>query len=146
MAKKIKIQYKGMRFELRESALRKTTYNGTPTTPYINIGNVEAGSIVKQYINQLYPTLKVWVKSENGSISSSVHINIAAKTGEKVSQMIVDNIKVFADSLRSGSFNGMFDTFEYRDDKPTTDNGTRIDMNCNYVFIDNYVPYRVKRK
>jgi hypothetical protein len=144
MAKKIKIKYKGVEYQLRETALRKTTYGGAPIAPYIYIGMVEAGSMVKQYVKNNYPKLKVWVKSDGGTIYSSARVNIANRDGSKVSMQIENDIKVFADSLRSGTFNGMVDSFEYRDDKPTTDNGTRIDMGCNYIFVDNYVPYGAK--
>jgi len=144
MAKYTKIKYKGIEFKLREKSLRKTTYGGAPTAFYIAIGSVEAGSIITQYIKIKYPTLKVWVKSDGGTMYSSMHVNIANADGSKVSMQIADDIKQFGDSMRSGKFNGMVDSFEYRNDKPTTDNGTPIEMGCNYVFIDNYVPYGTK--
>jgi len=144
MAKKIKVKFKGFEYQLREKALCKTTYGGAPTTPYINIGSVEAGAMIKQFIKRKYPELKVWVKSDGGTMYSSMHVNIANPDGSKVSMQIEHDIKDFGDLFKSGTFNGMVDSFEYRSDKPTTDNGTRIDMACNYIFVDNYVPYGAK--
>ena len=39
--------------------------------------------------------------------------------------------------IEDGSFNGMIDMYEDREDSPTTDNGTPLKYFPSYIFIEN---------
>lgn len=136
--KKIKITINGMNFIIRGKALRTKDYWGKPmTTPEIHIGQVEAASIVKQYVKQKYPEIKVWATSDSYSGGCSTRIYISDWMGEQVSQVVYDDIRKFAKMFQMGRFDGMTDSYEYYDDKYTTDSGTKLDMSVSYVFVDN---------
>jgi hypothetical protein len=68
---------------------------------------------------------------------SSVRVNVCNQDGSSVSPTIYDDIKKWEYMLKGGSFNGMIDMYESREDKPTTDNGTDMKYFPSYIFIEN---------
>ena len=94
-------------------------------------------SIIKQYVKKNFPKLKVWASSDVYSGGSSVRVEVCNEDGSKVDSSIFDKISEWKHILQGGTFNGMIDMYEYREDSPTTDNGTPMKYFPSYVFIDN---------
>ena len=70
-------------------------------------------------------------------MGSFVRVNVSNKDGSSVDSTIYDNIKEWEYVLKGGSFNGMIDMYEMREDSPTTDNGTPLKYFPSYIFIEN---------
>lgn len=132
--KKIKINYLNQEFLLPENALQKDSYDGTP---YIYMGAKHSASVIKQYVKKKYPSIKVWATSDVYSGGSSTRINICNTDGSSVSSEINDDVNSFANSLKGGKFDGMYDIYEYREDKVETKNGTPMKYFPSYIFVDN---------
>lgn len=134
---KITVQISGVKLQLPESAIRKTDWNGKPITPYINVGQVEASSLTKQYVKQKYPKVCVAATSQSYSGGCSCNIYLSNEYGLPVAGHIEADVKKFAYQFQSGHFDGMTDSYNYNEVDPTSDNGTRISTGCNYVFVNN---------
>ena len=132
--KKIKINYLNQEFLLPENALQKDSYDGTM---YIYMGAKHTASVIKQYVKKNYPSIKVWATSDVYSGGSSTRINISNTDGSSVSTEIKDDVNSFANSLKGGSFDGMYDIYEYREDKVETKNGTPMKYFPSYIFVEN---------
>ena len=132
--KKIKINYLNQEFLLPENALQKDSYDGTM---YIYMGAKHTASVIKQYVKKNYPSIKVWATSDVYSGGSSTRINISNTDGSSVSSEINDDVESFANSLKGGKFDGMYDIYEYRDDKVETKNGTPMKYFPSYIFVEN---------
>jgi len=132
--KKIKINYLNQEFLLPENALQKDSYDGTM---YIYMGAKHCASVIKQYVKKNYPSIKVWATSDVYSGGSSTRINISNTDGSSVSSEINDDVNTFANSLKGGSFDGMYDIYEYREDKVETKNGTPMKYFPSYIFVEN---------
>jgi hypothetical protein len=136
MSKKIKFQFNQMTFELPSTALQTKKWDNNK--PFINMNAKSTASVIKQYVKQKYgSSLVVWSTSDVYSGGSSVRVNVSTSIGGGVSQEIYNDIVLFANSFKAGRFNGMYDIYEYRDDKPTTDNGTELDYFPSYIFVEN---------
>jgi hypothetical protein len=136
MSKKIKFQFNQMTFELPSTALQTKRWDNNK--PFINMNAKSTASVIKQYVKQKYgSSLVVWSTSDVYSGGSSVRVNVSTSVGGPVSQEIYNDIVIFANSFKAGRFNGMYDCYEYRDDKPTTDNGTELDYFPSYIFVEN---------
>lgn len=132
--KKIKLQIKGMTFQLPINSLR----DENSSNPYIYMGAKNTASIIKQYVKQKYGNeITVWSTSEVYSGGSSVRVNIWSKDGTKPSETIYSDIKEFSNLFQAGHFDGMYDIYEYRDDKVMTDNNTHLKYFPSYIFVDN---------
>ena len=132
--KKIKINYLNQEFLLPANALQKDSYDGGN---YIYMGAKHTASVIKQYVTKNYPSIKVWATSDVYSGGSSTRINISNTDGSSVSTEIKDDVNSFANSLRGGKFDGMYDIYEYREDKVETKNGTPMKYFPSYVFVEN---------
>ena len=132
--KKIKINYLNQEFLLPENALQKDSYDGTM---YIYMGAKHTASVIKQYVKKNYPSIKVWATSDVYSGGSSTRINISNTDGSSVSSEINDDVESFANSLKGGKFDGMYDIYEYREDKVETKNGTPMKYFPSYIFVEN---------
>ena len=75
--------------------------------------------------------------SEVYSGGSSVRVNVCNKDGSSIHQNIFEEISEWEYMLKGGSFNGMIDMYEDREDSPTTDNGTPMKYFPSYIFIEN---------
>lgn len=135
MSKKFKFSIAGTEFQLPISQVQEDSYNNNEKYIYMNAKSV--ASVIKQYVKQKYPSLKVWATSDVYSGGSSVRVNISESDGSSVDSHIYDDIKQWEYMLKGGSFNGMIDMYESREDKPSTDNGTPLKYFPSYIFIEN---------
>ena len=135
MSKKFKFSIQGTEFQLPLSQVQEDSYNNNEKYIYMNAKS--AASIIKQFVKQKYPELKVWAGSDVYSGGSSVRVNVSEKDGSPVDSIIFDDIQKWESMLKGGSFNGMIDMYESREDKPTTDNGTPLKYFPSYIFIEN---------
>lgn len=132
--KKIKINYLNQEFLLPENALQKDSYDGGN---YIYMGAKHCASVIKQYVTKNHPSIKVWATSDVYSGGSSTRINISNHDGSSVSDKINEDVNAFANSLKAGKFDGMYDIYEYREDKVETKNGTPLKYFPSYIFVEN---------
>ena len=135
MSKKFKFSIQGTEFQLPLSQVQEDSYNNNEKYIYMNAKS--AASIIKQFVKKKYPELKVWAGSDVYSGGSSVRVNVSEKDGSPVDSIIFDDIQKWESMLKGGSFNGMIDMYESREDKPTTDNGTPLKYFPSYIFIEN---------
>ena len=135
MSKKFKFSIAGTEFQLPISQVQEDSYNNNEKYIYMNAKSV--ASVIKQYVKQKYPSLKVWATSDVYSGGSSVRVNISESDGSSVDSHIYDDIKQWEYMLKGGSFNGMIDMYEMREDSPSTDNGTPLKYFPSYIFIEN---------
>jgi hypothetical protein len=135
MTKKVKIQIQGNEFLIPETAIGKDTYDGDK--PYVYMRAKTCALIIKQFVKKNYPHLVCSATSDVYSGGSSVRVNVCKKDGSKVDQSEFDKISEWKWVFQGGTFNGMIDMYEMREDSPTTDNGTPLKYFPSYVFIDN---------
>lgn len=133
--KKIKFQLFGETFEVPTTAKRNDKwYDGD----YIYLNAKYTASVIKQYVKKKYGNrLTVWSTSDVYSGGSSVRVQIWSKNGSPAPYEFQKDIQSFANSLKAGHFDGMYDIYEYKDEKLYTDNGTRIAGLPSYIFVEN---------
>ena len=137
MSKKIKLTINGDIYELPKSALVLKGSTKWDDETYIQMRAKYCASIIKQYVKKNFPNLKVWASSDVYSGGSSVRVEVCNADGSRVVSTIFDKISKWKHILQGGTFNGMIDMYEYREDSPTTDNGTPMKYFPSYIFIDN---------
>ena len=137
MSKKIKLTINGDIYELPKAALVLKGSTQWDDETYIQMRAKYCASIIKQYVKKNFPNLKVWASSDVYSGGSSVRVEVCNADGSRVVSTIFDKISKWKHILQGGTFNGMIDLYEYREDSPTTDNGTPMKYFPSYVFIDN---------
>ena len=135
MSKKFKFSIQGTEFQLPLSQVQQDSYNNNEKYIYMNAKS--AASIIKQFVKKNYPNIKVWAGSEVYSGGSSVRVNVSESDGSPVDSIIFDDIQKWESMLKGGSFNGMIDMYEMREDSPSTDNGTPLKYFPSYIFIEN---------
>ena len=135
MTKKFKFSINGTEFQLPISQVREDKYNNNEKYIYMNAKSV--ASVIKQFVKQHFPQLKVWATSDTYSGGSSVRVNVCNSDGSKVEPLIFKKIQEWEYILKAGRFDGMYDIYEYRDDKVCTDNGTPLKYFPSYIFIEN---------
>ena len=135
MTKKVKIQIQGNEFLIPETAIGKDTYDGDK--PYVYMRAKTCALIIKQFVKKNYPHLVCSATSDVYSGDSSGIVNVCKKDGSKVDQSEFDKISEWKWVFQGGTFNGMIDMYEMREDSPTTDNGTPLKYFPSYVFIEN---------
>ena len=137
--KKIKFQFVGMTFELPSNAVQTDRWDNTQ---YIYMGAKHTASVIKQYVKQKYGNrLQVWATSDVYSGGSSCRINVCEKNGSPTPYEWYKDIEAFANSFKAGSFNGMIDMYEDREDTLSSDNGTPFKYFPSYVFVENRPSY-----
>ena len=132
--KKIKIKFLNQEFLLPSDVLRE---DGWYEGKYVYLNAKNTAVVIRQYIKKNFPQLKAWVTSDVYSGGSSVRVNMCRTNGQLVPYEWEKEINAFTNSLKAGSFDGMTDMYEYRDEKLYTDNGTRIAGLPSYIFVDN---------
>ena len=132
--KKVKISIQGNEFLIPSTSIQKCSYDNET---YVYMRAKLCASIIKQYVKKNFPNLKVWAGSDVYSGGSSVRVEVCNEDGSKVDSSVFDKISEWKHILQGGNFNGMIDMYEYREDSPTTDNGTPMKYFPSYVFIDN---------
>lgn len=134
-SKKVKISIQGTDFLIPSDSIGYDTYNNNE--PYVYMRAKVVASIIKQYVKKNYPSLVCSSTSDVYSGGSSVRVNVCNSDGSSVDSTIYDDIKKWEYMLKAGSFNGMIDMYENREDSPTTDNGTPLKYFPSYIFIEN---------
>ena len=135
MSKKVKISIKGNDFLIPSESIGYDSYNNNE--PYVYMRAKVVASIIKQFVKNNFPDIVVSSTSEVYSGGSSVRVNVCNKDGSSIHQNIFEQISEWEYMLKGGSFNGMIDMYEDREDKPTTDNGTPMKYFPSYVFVNN---------
>ena len=79
----------------------------------------------------------MWAGSDVYSGGSSVRVNVCNSDGTPVDSDWFDKIKQWKWILAGGSFNGMEDIYEMREDTVCTDKGMELKYFPSYVFIEN---------
>ena len=134
-SKKVKISIKGNDFLIPSESIGYDTYNNNE--PYVYMRAKVVASIIKQFVKQNFKDIVVSSTSDVYSGGSSVRVNVCNSDGSPVDEVIYEEIKQWEYMLKGGSFNGMIDMYESREDKPTTDNGTPLKYFPSYIFIEN---------
>ena len=136
MNKKVKISIDGNEFLIPSESIGYDTYNNNE--PYVYMRAKVVASIIKQYVKKNYPSLVVSATSDVYSGGSSVRVNVCNKDGSPISDYdVFEDIQQWQYKLKAGSFNGMIDMYENREDSPATDNGTPMKYFPSYIFIEN---------
>ena len=135
MTKKVKISIGGNEFLIPETAIGQDTYSNNE--PYVYMRAKTCAAIIKQFVKKNYPHLVCSATSDVYSGGSSVRVNVCKKDGSQVDPIEFEKISEWKYILQGGTFNGMIDLYEYREDSPTTDNGTPLKYFPSYVFIEN---------
>lgn len=137
MSKKIKLTINGDIYELPKSALVLKGSTQWEDETYIQMRAKYCSSLIKQYVKKNFPLLNVWGTSQVYSGGSSCDVYVSNQDGSSVDKDIYEQIENFSQLFKGGSFNGMEDIYEYREDSPTTDNGTPMKYFPSYVFVNN---------
>jgi hypothetical protein len=135
MSKKFKFSIAGTEFQLPISQVQEDSYNNNEKYIYMNAKSV--ASVIKQFVKKTYPSLKVWATSDVYSGGSSVRVSVCNQDGSQVEPSIFEEINKWQYMLKAGSFDGMYDIYNYREDTPTTDSGTPMKYFPSYIFIEN---------
>jgi len=135
MSKKVKISIKGNEFLIPSESVGSDKYSNGEQYIYMRAKLV--ASIIKQFVKKNYPQLKVWGGSDVYSGGSSVRVEVCNQDGSPVESSIFKKISEWKHILQGGSFDGMYDIYNYREDNPCTDAGTPMKYFPSYVFIDN---------
>jgi hypothetical protein len=136
--KKIKIKLLNEEFLLPAEVVRE---DGWYEGKYIYLNAKHTATVIRQFIKKNYPQIKAWVTSDVYSGGSSVDVNMSRSNGQLVPYEWEKEINAFTNSLKAGRFDGMYDIYEYNDEKLHTDNGTRIAGLPSYIFVHNKPPY-----
>ena len=134
MSKKFKFSINGTEFQLPVSQIRDDNYDGGK---YIDMNAKSCASIIKQFVKKNYPSLKVWATSDVYSGGSSVRVNVCNTDGSEVDYDVFKKISEWKYILQGGTFNGMIDMYEMREDSVSSENGTPLKYFPSYVFIEN---------
>ena len=135
MSKKVKISIKGNKFLIPSESVGSDKYSNGEQYIYMRAKLV--ASIIKQFVKKNYPQLKVWGGSDVYSGGSSVRVEVCNSDGSPVESSTFEKISEWKSILQGGSFDGMYDIYNYREDSPTTDKGTPMKYFPSYVFIEN---------
>ena len=134
MSKKFKFSINGTEFQLPVTQIRDDNYDGGK---YIYMNAKSCASIIKQFVKKNYPSLKVWATSDVYSGGSSVRVNVCNTDGSEVDYDVFKKISEWKYILQGGTFNGMIDMYESREDSVSTQSGTPLKYFPSYVFIEN---------
>jgi len=135
MKNKVKISIHGNQFLIPSESIANDSYHNGPY--YVYMRAKLCASIIKQFVKKEFPNLVCSATSDVYSGGSSVRVNVCKKDGSKVDESDFKRISNWKYILQGGTFNGMIDMYEDREDKPTTDSGTPLKYFPSYVFIEN---------
>lgn len=136
MSKKLKFKLNDNVFTLPIDSYREQNWGGT-LEKYIHMSAKNTATVIKQYVKSNFPELKVWGVSDTYSGGSSTRIYVCNVDGSPVDSDTYKKIEQWKWILSGGSFNGMEDIYEYREDELTTDAGMALKYFPSYIFIDN---------
>jgi hypothetical protein len=138
MKTKIKVRLEDMSFELPSECLKTTDWRGNPIEPHIYLYAKHVASLIKQYMKKKYPSVVCAAVSQVYSGGDSVNVYLSDERGNSVGDEIQKDVDRFGSKFEEGSFNGMIDMYEYRDEIISTDNDTKINGGVKYLFVNNY--------
>lgn len=137
-----KVMYRGYNFKINPPVVK----NKLGEVDYLIINRVEASKMIRQFVKLRWDkAFKVWVRSESYSGGSSIRVYCSDDMGNPIPDVDFKELKDFSDSLRSGDFNGMDDSYNYREIEKN-ENGTLLNMYTSYIFCDNSAPWGTKEK
>ena len=136
MSKKLKFSINNNEFTLPINSYQESTWGGS-LEKYIHMSAKNCASVIKQFVKKNYPELKVWAGSDTYSGGSSTRIYVCNEDGSSIPTEDYKRIEQWKWILSGGSFNGMEDIYEYREDELTTDAGMALKYFPSYIFIDN---------
>ena len=135
---KFKFELNGNQFQLPIKHLRQTDWNGNKIEPFIKMDQAAAASVIKQYVKKNYPEVIVSATSSSFSMGNSVDVYISDERGGEVDKKIISDVQAFGNQFVYGSFNGMIDMYEMKDDRDSkTKSGTKIDAGVKFLHIQN---------
>ena len=134
--KKLKFSINNNEFTLPLDSYREQTWGGS-LEKYIHMSAKNSATVIKQFVKQNFPSLKVWAVSDTYSGGSSTRVYVCNQDGSEVDYDIFKQINQWKHILQGGNFNGMEDIYEYREDELTTDNGMALKYFPSYIFIEN---------
>jgi hypothetical protein len=138
MANKIKFQLEDITFEISEKHVQTQSWSGQPLEkPVINVNQVAAASLIKQYAKKRYPEVTVYTSSDSYSMGNSTNIHVTDEYGEPVDKSIIKDIESFGESFVYGSFNGMEDIYEIKESgrKIGELEGYEFERGVKYLFV-----------
>jgi hypothetical protein len=136
MSKKLKFKLNDNVFTLPLEAYRESNWGGT-LEKYIHMSAKNTATVIKQYVKKEFPQYKVWGVSDTYSGGSSTRVYVCNPDGSSIPENDYKKIQQWKWILSGGSFNGMEDIYEYREDELTTDAGMSLKYFPSYIFIDN---------
>lgn len=136
MSKKLKFKLNGDEFTLPLNSYQEQTWGGS-LEKYIHMSAKNCATVIKQFVKKNYPELKVWGGSDVYSGGSSTRIHVCNQDGSEVGETTFKKISQWKHILQGGSFNGMEDIYEYREDTLCTDGGMELKYFPSYIFIEN---------
>ena len=134
--KKLKFQINNNEFTLPINSYQESNWGGS-VEKYIHMSAKNCATVIKQFVKQNFPELKVWAVSDTYSGGSSTRIYVCNEDGSEVEYDTFKKINQWKHILQGGNFNGMEDIYEYREDELTTDNGMMLKYFPSYIFIEN---------
>jgi hypothetical protein len=136
MSKKLKFSINNNEFTLPINSYQESNWGGS-VEKYIHMSAKNSATVIKQFVKQNFPQYKVWAVSDTYSGGSSTRIYVCNEDGSSIPTEDYKRIEQWKWILSGGSFNGMEDIYEYREDELTTDNGMALKYFPSYIFIDN---------
>ena len=136
MSKKVKISILGNEFLIPADSIQEDRFNKS-NEKYVYMRAKLCASIIKQFVKKQFPHLVCSAVSDVYSGGSSVRVSVCNKDGSKVEESDMNKISSWKSVLQGGSFDGMYDIYNYREDSPTTDAGTPLKYFPSYIFIEN---------
>jgi len=136
MSKKVKISILGNEFLIPADSIQEDRFNKS-NEKYVYMRAKLCASIIKQFVKKQFPHLVCSAVSDVYSGGSSVRVSVCKKDGSRVEVSDMNKIESWKSVLQGGSFDGMYDIYNYREDNPTTDAGTPLKYFPSYVFIEN---------
>jgi len=136
MSKKLKFSINNNEFTLPIGSYQESNWGGS-VEKYIHMSAKNSATVIKQFVKQNFPQYKVWAVSDTYSGGSSTRIYVCNEDGSSIPTEDYKRIEQWKWILSGGSFNGMEDIYEYREDELTTDNGMALKYFPSYIFIDN---------
>ena len=106
--KKLKFSINNNEFTLPLSSYREQTWGGS-LEKYIHMSAKNSATVIKQFVKQKFPQLKVWAVSDTYSGGSSTRVYVCNPDGSEVDYDIFKQISQWKHILQGGNFNGMED-------------------------------------
>ena len=97
--KKLKFSINKNEFTLPLDSYREQTWGGS-LEKYIHMSAKNSATVIKQFVKQNFPDLKVWAVSDTYSGGSSTRVNVSNTDGSSVDSNIHEDIRAFGNSMK----------------------------------------------